>query len=80
MAAGESMTEQARQTIPRLGIADEEQEELFRQLVAGLNCSPDSSFLDRARETLHKFKGAFAATCQGFARFRLLDPLIKYAG
>lgn len=59
------LTEQARQTIAQLGIADEEQEELFRQSVAGLEHSPALSFFDSVKETLHEFKGAFAAPVRG---------------
>ena len=55
------LTEQARQTIAQLGIAVEEQEELFRQAVAGLEHSPNLSFFDSVKETLRGFKDAFAA-------------------
>ena len=64
------MTEQARQTIAQLGIAQEEQEELFRQSVAGgLEHSPNLSFWDSVRETLRKFKEAFAAPVRGRMAF-----------
>ncbi len=63
------LTEQARQTIAQLGIADEEQEELFRQSVAGLEHSPDLSFFDSVKETLHEFKEAFAAPVRGRTTF-----------
>ena len=59
------LTEQARQNIAQLGIAVEEQEELFRQAVAGLEHSPNLSFFDNVKETLHAFMDAFAAPVRG---------------
>lgn len=83
------LTEQARQTIAQLGIADEEQEELFRQAVAGLEQSPDSSILDSVKETLHDFKNAFAAPVRsrtifgcfilGMQQFSGIDGVLYYA-
>ncbi|RYP70444.1 hypothetical protein DL771_005485 [Monosporascus sp. 5C6A] len=83
------LTEQARQTIAQLGIADEEQEELFRQSVAGLEHSPDLSLFDSVKETLHGFKEAFAAPVRGrtifgcfilgMQQFSGIDGLLYYA-
>lgn len=83
------LTEQARHTIAQLGIAAEEQEELFRQAVAGIEHSPDLSFFDSVKETLHGFKDAFAAPVRGrtiFGCFILamqqysgIDGLLYYA-
>ena len=55
------LTDQARETISQLGIASEEQEELFGQSVTGLERSPDLAFLDSVKQTLRDFKEAFAA-------------------
>ena len=64
------MAEQARQIMAQLGIAQEEQEEVFRQTAAGgLEHSPDLSFWDSIRETLRKFKEAFAAPVRGRTTF-----------
>ena len=54
-------TEQARQTIARLGIASEEQEDLFRQSVASLEHSSNSSFWASVKQMLRGFQEAFAA-------------------
>lgn len=82
-------TEEARRTIALLGIASEEQEELFRQSVAGLEHSPDLSFLGSVKETLHEFKRAFAAPVRGrtifgcfilgMQQFSGIDAVLYYA-
>ena len=54
-------TEQAREIIAQLGIADDEHEDLLRQSeTGGLEHTPDVSFFHSIRETLHEFKAAFA--------------------
>ena len=82
-------TDQARQTIAQLGIAEGEQEELFRQSVAGLEHSPDLSFFDSVKETLHEFREAFAAPVRGrtifgcfilgMQQFSGIDGVLYYA-
>ena len=55
----------ARETIDRLGIASEEQEELFGQSVASLEHSPDLSFWASVKQMLRGFNEAFAAPVRG---------------
>ena len=83
------LTEQARQTIAQLGIAAEEQEELFRQAVEGLEHSSNLSFFDSIKEMLRGFKNAFAAPVRGrtifgcfilaMQQFSGIDGVLYYA-
>ena len=83
------LTEQARQTSDQLGIAAEEQEELFRQATAELEQSSNLSFFDSVKETLHGFKDAFAAPVRArtvfgcfvlaMSQFSGIDGVLYYA-
>ena len=74
-------TEQARQTMVQLGIPTEEQEELFRQEVAGPEHSPNMSFFDGVKETLRGSRDAFAAPVRGRTTFGcFILAMLQFSG
>ncbi|CAF9906603.1 MAG: hypothetical protein ALECFALPRED_002456 [Alectoria fallacina] len=76
------LTEQTRQTIAQLGIAAEEQEELFRQAVAGLEHSPNLSIFDSVKDVFAapvRGRTIFGSFILAMQQFSGIDGVLYYA-